>query len=100
MAVKVALIPREGEAVQWNGWNENEIIDLFKRYAPERLLTVVPVTDETGVRTLSLYLLYDNGEDRIYDRGYWFVGHQDGIMGTHLTAVSDEDFSAYYRMLV
>lgn len=99
MTQRVKLTPVEGEAVQWNGWNENEIKELFRQYAPDRMFTMVPVVDETGVRTLALYILYDNGDDRIYNRGDWFIGHLDGIMGTHLTTVSDSDFGAYYQVI-
>lgn len=91
---------REGDAVQWNGWNENEIRDLFQRYSPKVSITLIPVTDEKGVRTLDLYVLYDeSAEDFIVVRGDWFVGHSTGIAVSFVTVVPDSAFIDIYEQL-
>lgn len=100
MARRVRTIQRDGEAVQWSGWNEKEVEDLFHRYAPGRLIAIVPMTDpETGVRTLDLYILYDNGEDRVIARGDWFVGQTMLGFESYIVVVPDERFTMIFETM-
>lgn len=98
--VRIKTRPLEGQAVQWTGWNEKEIESLFMRHNPTEPVTLVPVTTETGVRTLELYFLdHLDATDFVYPVGTWFVSMNVGIMHSHVMVVPERVFVETYEVV-